>query len=136
MGIFFNLSIWYKLQNLTRFGAYLVTIGAVLTIIINYFYIPVYGYKASAWGHFVSYFVMVVLSFVLGRKYYRINYNLKNIGGFVFVGFAVYLLFTKVTFKSQIFEYALKTLSLIAFSAVFLLNEKGLLKYRYRAKDG
>ncbi len=128
MGIFFNLSIWYKLQNLTRFGAYLVIIGAILTFVINYFYIPVYGYMASAWGHFVSYMVMVVLSYLLGRKYYRINYNLKNIGTVLIVGLGVYAFFKAVTFDSRILEYTLKTLSIIIIIAVFILNETGKLK--------
>ncbi len=132
MGIFFNLSIWYKLHDLTRYGAYLVIIGAVLTVITNYFFIPAYGFRASAWGHFVSYFVMVLLSFLLGKKYYRINYDLKNIGAVLLVGLGVYLFFLVVDFESRIFEYALKTLSLIAIVALFLLKETGFLKRRVR----
>ncbi len=130
MGIFFNLSIWYKLMNLTRIGAYIVIIGAVLTFLINYFFIPVYGYMASAWGHFVSYFVMVLLSYLIGQKYYRINYDIKNIGIVFAVSLGVYFFFKVVTFESRIIEYLLKTISLISIITVFILRETGFLHRR------
>ncbi len=131
MGIFFNLSIWYKLQNLTRFGAYLVSFGAIVTFLINFFYIPRFGYYASAWGHLISYFLMVVLSYVLGRKYFRIPYNLKRILIYLFLGFIIYLIFREITFSSVILEYTLKTLSLVLIGGFFILTEKGVFKRSY-----
>jgi O-antigen/teichoic acid export membrane protein len=80
LGIFFNLSIWYKLNNLTRYGAMITIIGAGITFIINWTLIPVIGYMASAWAHLACYGSMVLVSWVLGRKHYRIHYPLKRIG--------------------------------------------------------
>ncbi len=124
MGIFFNQSIWYKLHNLTRYGAYLVITGAIITVLINYFFIPVYGYYASAWGHFISYLVMIILSWFLGRKHYHIKYDLKNILTYSLVGIGIYYFFKEVKFNSQVFEYGMKGLSLLSFILVFYLIDR------------
>ncbi|MBL7113998.1 MAG: oligosaccharide flippase family protein [Bacteroidales bacterium] len=79
LGVFFNLSIWYKLKNLTKFGALITITGAVITFLINWFFIPRYGFTASAWAHFFCYLTMVIMSYFLGRKYYRIQYDIKRI---------------------------------------------------------
>ena len=124
MGIFYNLSVWYKLKNLTKYGAYLVITGAVFTIIINYLFIPKYGYFASAWGHFISYLVMVILSYYFSRKHYRINYDLKEIFLWLFVGISIYTLFTKVKINNHVIEYVIKTILLLILTAIFFYNEK------------
>jgi len=78
-GIFVNLSIWYKLNDLTKFAAIITFTGAIVTILINIFYVPRYGYYAAAWGHFFAYLVMILFSWLLGRKYYKINYQVGKI---------------------------------------------------------
>ena len=69
LGIFYNLSIWYKLTGQTRFGAYISIIGAIITLALNYFLIPVMGYMGSAWATFICYGSMMVISFIIGQKY-------------------------------------------------------------------
>jgi len=78
-GIYVNHSIWYKINDLTRFGVYITFAGAIVTILINIIFIPVYGYMASAWAHVASYLSMLVLSFVLASKYYPVNYNMGKL---------------------------------------------------------
>ena len=90
MGIFFNLSIWYKLTNRTMIGAILVLTGALVTIVINVIFIPRYGYVASAWGHLVCYSLMVVLSYLWSRKHYAIPYNLLRIGAYMALALLLY----------------------------------------------
>ena len=97
LGIYMNLSIWYKLSDQTRYGLYISGIGALLTIVLNIIFIPEYSYMASAWISLTAYTSMMVLSYVLGQKNYPIPYNLKkNIGYllasscFVFVSFIVF----------------------------------------------
>ncbi|NAW51510.1 oligosaccharide flippase family protein [Elizabethkingia argentiflava] len=87
LGIYLNLSIWYKLTDKTIFGAYISIIGAVITIGINYFFIPEYGYWASAWATFFSYFIMMVISYGLGHYYYPIPYNMKKL--FLYLGLSI-----------------------------------------------
>ncbi|MGK9117437.1 oligosaccharide flippase family protein [Olivibacter jilunii] len=80
LGIYMNLSIWYKLSDQTRYGLYISGIGALVTIILNYIYIPKYSYVASAWITMITYACMMILSYVLGQKNYPIPYHtFKNL---------------------------------------------------------
>jgi O-antigen/teichoic acid export membrane protein len=79
LGVFFNLSMWYKLKNLTRYGAAITIGGAMITVVINWIFIPKYGYLASAWAHFTCYAAMVIVSYFLGQHFYRIRYDIKAI---------------------------------------------------------
>ncbi|MDT0606200.1 lipopolysaccharide biosynthesis protein [Croceitalea rosinachiae] len=79
LGIYHNLSVWYKITDRTKFGAYISSIGALLTIIINLAFIPAYGYMASAIATLVAYGSMMTLSFYLGKKYYPVPYNMRKI---------------------------------------------------------
>lgn len=79
LGIYHNLSVWYKITDRTHFGAYISLIGAILTIIINFAFIPHFGYMASAVATLVAYGSMVLMSFFFGRMYYPIPYNHRKI---------------------------------------------------------
>ena len=79
LGIYHNLSVWYKVTDRTKFGAYISIVGALLTIAINFAFIPSMGYKASAVATLVAYATMMLLSYYFGRKYYPIPYNLRKI---------------------------------------------------------
>jgi O-antigen/teichoic acid export membrane protein len=89
-GIYINQSIWYKLSNQTKFGAYIAIGGALLTVIINFIFIPKYGYMASAWATFFVYGFQMVASYVLSMKHYPIRYNLRK--------FVLYITFALVLF--------------------------------------
>lgn len=80
LGIYHNLSVWYKVTDRTRFGAYISIVGALITIAINYFFIPYIGYYASAYATLAAYASMMILSYYFGRKFYPIPYNLRKIG--------------------------------------------------------
>lgn len=108
LGIYFNLSFWYKLTDKTIFGALFSVIGAAVTIVLNIVLIPVYGYAGSAWAAFFAYFSMMIMSYVTGRKYYPIPYNPGKI--MLYVGSAA-LLFL-----------ASKPMAVVAPNATFLIN--------------
>lgn len=91
MGIFFNLSIWYKLTNKTRYGAVLVIMGALITVIINALFIPRYGYVASAWAHLICYTTMVIVSYAWSRKHYAIPYQTGRILAYIGLALAIYV---------------------------------------------
>lgn len=108
LGAYLNLSIWYKLSDKTRFGAYISVVGAIVTIAINYFFIPSYGYWASAWATFASYFIMMVISYFLGQKYYPIPYEIKTCiiyigGGILFAFVSYYLLKGNIIYGNILF---------------------------------
>ena len=83
LGIYYNLAVWFKLTEKTKFGAYLAIFGAVITLALNFALIPVLGFEGSAWATLVCYFTMAVVSYFLGRKHYPIPYDLKRIGAYL-----------------------------------------------------
>ncbi len=124
MGVFYNLSIWYKLSNKTIWGVYLVFFGATITFVINYFFIPHFGYYASAWGHFISYFLMVVLSFLVGQRYYRINYELKQMLIFVVLALLFYLASEVLEFSNLVIRYIFHFVLICSYLLLFYISEK------------
>ena len=70
LGIYHNLSVWYKITDKTKYGAYISCIGAIATLVINFVFIPKIGYMASAFATLVAYASMMILSYALGRKHY------------------------------------------------------------------
>lgn len=79
LGIYHNLSVWYKVTDKTKFGAYISIIGALVTLAINILFIKTYSYKASAIATLLAYATMMLISYYYGKKYYPIPYNLKKI---------------------------------------------------------
>ncbi len=124
LGIFFNFSIWYKLNDMTKYGAWLAIFGAVITIVLNLVLVPIYGYDGAAWATLVCYFLMTLLSFYWGQKYYKVPYEVGN-GVFYFV-LALSLYFVSVFLKpeSQTLMYVLNTILLLVFVAIFVVKEK------------
>jgi len=92
LGIYMNLSIWYRLSDQTRFGLYISIVGASITIVLNFILIPKYSYMGSAWVSMLAYFVMMVISYVLGQKYYPIPYNLKRILSYLIISVILVIL--------------------------------------------
>ena len=90
LGIYYNLSIWYKLTEKTIYGAILAIFGAVITIILNIILIPKIGFIGSAWATLFCYFSMMIASLLMGRKYYAIPYDLKRVFTYIFLSFALY----------------------------------------------
>lgn len=103
LGIYFNLSIWFKLTGQTRFGAYITIAGALITLVVNFVFIPEYSYHASAWATFLSYGTMMVLSYFIGQKFYPVKYNLRSI--FFFLGFAIGFYLLSLLYKEKVNVY-------------------------------
>lgn len=82
LGVFFNLSIWYKLTEQTGFGTYLTLWGAAVTLALNFYWIPRFGYIGSAWATLACYGSMALWSYLLGRKFYPVGYDLKRMFGY------------------------------------------------------
>ncbi|HMC00932.1 MAG TPA: oligosaccharide flippase family protein [Flavobacteriaceae bacterium] len=92
LGIYFNLAIWYKLTDKTRYGMYLSMVGAIITIVFNYMMIPKIGFMASAWATLAAYGVMMIISYCYGQKHYPIPYNIKRIIFFLVLAIALSIL--------------------------------------------
>ncbi len=89
LGIYNNLSMWYKLTDNTRYGMYFSLVGAGITVAVNLVLIPVFGVLASAWATLLAYGVMTVLSFVYGKKHYPVDYPIKRLSIYVFTATAL-----------------------------------------------
>jgi len=90
MGIYFNLSFWYKLIDKTIWGAIFSVCGCVVLIAVNYLFIPHFGYMACAWAGFAGYFTAMVLSYIVGQKKNKIDYDLKTITTYIVITVAMY----------------------------------------------
>ena len=118
LGIYYNLSIWYKLSEKTKYGAYLSMFGAVITLCLNFILIPKIGFVGSAWATLICYVSMTVASYYLGRKYYKIPYPLKRIS--FYLGLVAVLYFTSMIFNS----YIINSLYILIFISIAFYLEK------------
>ena len=114
LGIYYNLSIWYKLTHKTIAGAYITLIGAGITLVINYIFIPHFGYMACAWATFLCYFSMMVISFIWGQKDYRIPYAWRKLCAYIVIVVLIY-------FVHRAFVHYFTSLFANFFSATILL---------------
>lgn len=89
LGIYYNLSVWYKLTNKTMAGATITSIGAAVTLALNFWWIPRYSYVGCAWASFLCYFVMMIISFVWGQKTYKVPYEWKKLGMYLVIVAAI-----------------------------------------------
>ena len=124
MGIYFNLSFWYKLIDKSIWGAYFSGIGCSVLILINIIFVPQYGYMACAWAGLIGYATAMTLSYFVGQKKYPINYPLKSIGIYVLI--AVFF-FIAITYSNQylpkIYALAVNTLIIFAFVAHIIYHD-------------
>lgn len=125
-GIFFNLSLWYKLTDKTRYAAYIAIMGTIITLVINIIFVPKYSYMASAWANLACYSSMMLVSYVLMRKHYPIDYDLKKIGLYVAVALGLYFIHQNITFDLAWKNYGFSTLLIGAYLLFCFLNENEL----------
>jgi len=119
-GMYYNLSVWYKIENKTRFGMYFSIVGAIVTIALNWLFVPKYGYIACAWVTFLCYFVMSLLSYLFGQKHYKIPYDLPRVFTYLGLGIGLYYIGLKLDTMHQLLDNVL----LIVFMFVAFMLEK------------
>lgn len=120
-GIFFNLSLWYKLTDKTQWGVYFSLIGLAIILVINILFVPLYGYIASAWAAFTCYFVMMFLSWLIGQWRYPIKYDLKGIGRYFVLALLLYGISVWITIDNIVLRLAFRTL-LLAIYIIYLVK--------------
>lgn len=116
-GIYVNHSIWYKLTDMTIFAVYITFAGALVTVAVNVLFIPYYGYMASAWAHIASYATMIILSFVLAEKRYRVEYNMKQFIPYFVMASGIVLVAGQLNYPDMITELIVSTGLLVIFIA-------------------
>ena len=114
-GIYINHSIWYKLNDLTRYAVYITLIGAVITVLINLLFIPEFGYMASAWAHVASYGAMIIFSFIFAEKHYKIDYEMKKVFSYFILAIAMVLFGYFYDYKNIVMEISINTFLIMVF---------------------
>jgi len=128
LGIYHNLSVWYKITDRTKFGAYISIVGAIITLVINFLFIKTFSYKASAIATLAAYATMMILSYYFGRKYYPIPYNLKKIGTYLFLSIGLSIL----SFYFYRDNISIKITMLVVFLILVYVSERKQLKQLLR----
>ncbi len=124
LGIYYNLSVWYKLTNKTKWGAYISIVGAIITISLNIYWIPRIGYTGSAWATFYCYGSMMVLSLLIGRKYYPIPYNIGRILIYLLVSVGIYFLSLQIPANTLSVRLSINTVLLLAYLGFIYFMER------------
>lgn len=133
LGIFYNLSIWYKLTAQTKFGAYIAIFGAVITLVLNIVLIPRFDYMGSAWTTFICYFSMMVVSYFLGQKFYPVDYGVKKVILYIVIAVGVYFI-SVLTIKGLHIEtlwarLCINTVLLLVYvGSLFVINRQKIMQ--------
>jgi len=136
VGIFMNLSIWYKLSDKTIFGLYIIVFGAILSIILNYLFVPHFGYYAAAINRAFVYLIMIVACYILGQKFYKIEYNLKKITKLFIIALCGYLFLKYFKIYNKIFILILDNFVVFVISLLFLKDDiKKFIRKKYEHKN-
>ncbi|MEG2163123.1 MAG: oligosaccharide flippase family protein [Bacteroidales bacterium] len=114
-GVFYNLSLWYKLTDKTQWGAWFSIGGFIVTAAINIAFVPLYGYMACAWGAFFCYLIMMLASYIIGQHYFPIKYDLKKIGAYAAITIILYLTAEYITIDNIFIKYTFRTALLCIF---------------------
>ena len=130
LGVYYNLAIWYKLTGKTSWGAWFSAIGAVITLVLNFWWIPlssnhlIYGYYGSAWATFICYGSMMILSYLIGQKYFPVQYNLLKFFGYLGFAILLYFISSSVVIDGHILRFLFHSLLLLIFGGIVMAVEK------------
>lgn len=138
LGIFYNLSVWYKNTDRPKYGAYISIVGVLITLVLNYLLIPLIGYYGAAWATLICNFGMMCLSYILGQKYYRTDYHLKTIAFYFFLALAVFGLSYLNTVENTVLKLMINNLLIVGYLLIVYMVQptakKQQLKYWIRYK--
>ena len=123
-GIYFNLSLWYKLTDKTYWGAILSVIACVIIVCINFFFIPRYGYMACAWAPFIGYLFIMLVSYFMGQKVYPIPYQIKTIGFYFLLAGLLYVVSRIIPIENTALRLSFNTVLLGIY--IFILLKRDL----------
>ena len=127
LGVYYNLSIWYKLTTKTKLGAWVAFFGAIVTLIFNFWLIPILGYMGAAWATLICYASMMILSYYAGQKHYPVNYDIRSF--FYYICLALLLWVFSIYIRQQFLlsdkmVLAINTLLLILFVIITWTSER------------
>ncbi len=123
-GLYYNFSVWYKLIDKTQWGAYISVGGAIITIGLNFWWIPIIGYMGSAWATLICYTSMTLACYFIGKRYYPIPYQIFRMLLYLFIAVGVYLVSTLMRTDNLILTLGINTLLLLSYLGFIYLQEQ------------
>ena len=123
LGVYYNLSAWYKLTDKTYYGSYIAIGGALLTVSLNLLLIPILGFRGSAWATLVCYFTMAAASYLLGQRFMPVPYNIPKLTGYFLLALGLYLIDTQIEITLDVIQWAIRLMMLITYLAVVIYFE-------------
>ncbi len=130
LGVFYNLSVWFKISGQTLYGALIAVFGMVVTLILNFILIPLMGYMGAAWATLACYASMMILSYFIGRKYYPVPYDVLKISGYILLALLMFFFGTMIDVGSQLIKLITNTLLLSIYMVVVLWIERPIRAWR------
>ena len=130
-GIYFNLSIWYKLKDKNHYGAWFAAIGTLIVFVGNIIFVPRYSYWGSAWSAFAGYFIVMLLSYFFGQKFMPIDYHLKKLGIYLALTLVLFGISSFIETPYLIVNLALKTVLMAVFIVFFIKKDMPLKEIPY-----
>ncbi len=137
-GIFFNLSLWYKLTDRTQWGAYFSVLGLIITLLINIIFIPYFynhttipPYMACAWAAFICYLTLMVISWAVGQHYYPIRYDMRTISIYFLLALSLYAIAMWIPFENILLRLGFRTILLLIYIIYLLKNDLPLKEIPY-----
>ncbi|CAN5385151.1 polysaccharide biosynthesis C-terminal domain-containing protein [soil metagenome] len=124
LGIYYNFSVWFKLTDRTHYGTLITVGGVVLTVVLNYFLIPMFGYLGSSWATLTCYFAMAISCYVLGQKYYPIPYKLVDELGYLFFALILIQVSKLVSIENQLLSSGFHIIIMVFFLAITFWRER------------
>lgn len=128
MGVYFNLSFWYKLTARTWWGAVMSAAGCIVMVAVNVLLVPRIGYMACAWGGLAGYATCVLLSYTIGQRHYRVPYPTRALAAYFALALALYAAAELVAIGNTPLRLAYRTALLLAYVAVVMWNERTLVQ--------
>ena len=122
-GIFFNLSLWYKLTDKTMYGAWFSVIGTIIIVALNILLVPTFSYMGCAWAAFVCYFIIMVISYYYGQKYMPVKYDLKTIGLYTAVTIVLYIISTFIDTPFRLLNIGLKSILMFGYMTLLIKRD-------------
>lgn len=125
-GIYFNLSLWYKLTDKTIYGAFFGILGTIITLSLNFILIPSIGILGGSLAMMIGYLIMMIASYIVGRKFYFVPYPLLRLAIYFTLALGIYFIDSSICFDSLFIAYTFKSLIFVFFSISFLFVQKKL----------
>lgn len=135
LGIYYNLSIWYKLADKTYVGSFISISAAGITLVLNFIMIPIISYDGAAWTTLITYVFMVVASYFTGKKHYHIPYQLNKIYIYIVIMAVFYLIHQMLKVQGDIANVLLSALFIAVYAGIAYAIEKGMILKNFASRS-